>query len=159
MLVAPVVEKGARSRRLYLPRGTWVDYWTNEPLAGGREIDRFVDLETTPLYVRAGAVIPHDPVRQYTSEAVTEPTTLVVYPGADGTCRLYEDDGVSFDYRQGEWMGIDLVWRDGVRTLSLQLSPGSRLLPPSPRTFLARVAGSTETRTVTFRGEPVAIRL
>jgi alpha-glucosidase/alpha-D-xyloside xylohydrolase len=159
MLVAPVVEKGARSRRLYLPRGTWVDYWTNEPLAGGREIDRFVDLETTPLYVRAGAVIPHDPVRQYTSEAVTEPTTLVVYPGADGTGRLYEDDGASFQYRQGEWMGIDLVWRDAERTLSLRLSPGSRLLPPSPRTFLARVAGSTEARPVTFRGEPVAIRL
>jgi alpha-glucosidase/alpha-D-xyloside xylohydrolase len=159
MLVAPVVEKGARSRRLYLPRGLWYDYWTNERLDGGREIERAVDLETTPLYVRAGAVIPHDPVRQYTSEPVAEPATFVVYPGADGHGRLYEDDGVSFDYRRGEWMGIDLAWRDADRSLSMRLAPGSRMLSPSPREFVARVAGSTETRSVTFQAEPVEIRL
>ena len=101
MLVAPVVSKGATSRRFYLPRGVWHDYWTNERHEGGREIERAVDLETTPLYVRAGAIIPHDPVRQYTSETVREPTSFVVYPGADGKGRLYEDDGVSFDYRKG----------------------------------------------------------
>jgi alpha-glucosidase/alpha-D-xyloside xylohydrolase len=159
MLVAPVVEKGATSRRFYLPRGVWYDYWTNEPLDGGREIERAVDLETTPLYVRAGALIPHDPVRQYTSEPVAEPATVVVYPGADGHGRLYEDDGVSFDYRGGDWMGIDLTWRDADRSLSMRLAPGSRMLSPSPRRFLARVAGSTETRSVTFHGEPVEIRL
>jgi hypothetical protein len=92
-------------------------------------------------------------------EEVSEPTTFIVYPGADGTARLYEDDGTSFDYRKGDWMGIDVAWRDSERTLSLTLSPGSRVLPPSPRTFLARLAGSTEARTVSFRGEPVEVRL
>jgi alpha-glucosidase/alpha-D-xyloside xylohydrolase len=159
ILVAPVVEKGARSRRLYLPRGVWYDYWTNEIVYGGREIERAVDLETTPLYVRAGAVIPHDPVRQYTSEPVAEPTTFVVYPGADGHGWLYEDDGVSFEHRRGEWMGIELSWRDADHSLSMRLAPGSRMLPPSPRRFVARVAGSTETRWVTFRGEPAEIGL
>ncbi|HEY7820000.1 MAG TPA: TIM-barrel domain-containing protein, partial [Vicinamibacteria bacterium] len=159
ILVAPVVAKGAASRRLYLPRGAWHDYWTNGRLEGGREIERVVDLETTPLFVRAGAVIPHDAVRQFTAQEVSEPTTFVVYPGADGTARLYEDDGTSFDYRKGAWMGIDGVWWDSERTLVLTLSPGSRVLPPSPRTFLARLAGSTEARTVTFRGEPVEVRL
>ena len=66
MLVAPVVEKGATNRRLYLPRGAWYDFWTNARAEGGREIDRAVDLETTPLYVRAGAIVPMGPVRQYT---------------------------------------------------------------------------------------------
>jgi alpha-glucosidase/alpha-D-xyloside xylohydrolase len=159
MLVAPVVEKGAGSRRLYLPRGLWYDYWTNERIEGGREIERAVDLETTPLYVRAGAVIPHDPVRQYSSEPVHAPLTFVVYPGADGHGRLYEDDGVSFDYRSGDWMGIDLSWRDAGRSLSMRLAPGSRMLSPSPRELVARIAGSTEARTVTFQGEPVEIRL
>jgi hypothetical protein len=54
MLVAPVVEQGATSRTLYLPRGEWYDFWTHEKHAGRREIVRAVDLETMPLYVRAG---------------------------------------------------------------------------------------------------------
>jgi alpha-glucosidase/alpha-D-xyloside xylohydrolase len=159
ILVAPVVEKGATSRRVYLPRGTWYDYWTEEAVAGGREVDRPVDLETMPLYVRAGAVVPHDPVRQYTSEPVREPATLVVYPGADGRARLYEDDGVSFDHELGVWMGIDLSWDDTEGALTLRLAPGSRLLPPEPRPFDVRRAGSSATRRVVFRGEPQSVTL
>ena len=159
ILVAPVVEKGATSRRLYLPRGTWVDWWTNERVAGGREVDKPVDLATTPLYVRAGAVIPLDPVRQYTDEPVQDPVTLVVYPGADGSSMLYEDDGRSFDYRTGERMTIVMAWQDGPRRLSLSLAAGSRMLPPSPRTFAVRLAGETSARTVTFSGKPVQITL
>ena len=60
ILVAPVVERGATSRSLYLPRGVWYDFWTNEKHEGGREIVRSVDLSTMPLYVRAGAVVPPD---------------------------------------------------------------------------------------------------
>ncbi len=69
LLVSPVVEKGATSRRLYLPKGSWFDYWTEERIEGGREIDRSVDLETMPLHVRAGAIVPHAPVREYTEAA------------------------------------------------------------------------------------------
>src|SRR5204862_8111251 len=65
ILVAPVVEKNATSRRLYLPRGAWFDFWDEQRLDGGREIDRTVDLATTPLYVRAGAIVPMGPVKQY----------------------------------------------------------------------------------------------
>jgi alpha-glucosidase (family GH31 glycosyl hydrolase) len=68
ILVSPVVEKGARARRLYLPRGRWFDFWTEQGLDGGREIDRDVDLATMPLHVRAGAIVPMGPVRQYTDE-------------------------------------------------------------------------------------------
>jgi alpha-glucosidase/alpha-D-xyloside xylohydrolase len=82
LLVAPVVEKGATSRRLYLPRGTWYDFWTEERAAGGREIDRPVDLSTMPLHARAGAVIPIGPVRQYADEPNDSPTALAVYPTA-----------------------------------------------------------------------------
>ena len=61
ILVAPIVEKGATSRTLYLPPGVWYDFWTQEKVDGGREMTRKVDLETIPLYVRAGAVIPMGP--------------------------------------------------------------------------------------------------
>jgi alpha-glucosidase/alpha-D-xyloside xylohydrolase len=104
LLVAPVVEKGATSRTVYLPRGTWYDFWTGEKQEGGREIARRVDLGTMPIYVRAGAVLPTGPVRQYTAEKVDGPLTLTVYPGAGGSGFLYEDDGETFDFRQGAFM-------------------------------------------------------
>src|SRR5262249_11958401 len=94
LLVAPVTEKGATSRRLYLPRGRWYDFWSGERHEGGREIDRPVDLATVPLYIRAGAILPMGPVRQYTGEEVDGPLSLRVYPGADGRFQLYEDDGI-----------------------------------------------------------------
>ncbi len=159
ILVAPVVEKGATSRRLYLPRGRWYDFWTNEPVDGGREIERAVDLETMPLYVRAGAIVPMGPVRQYTSEPVDDPLTLVVYPGADGTFELYEDDGATFEYRSGDWMGITVRWRDDERRLTLALAPRSQMRTPSPRQIEVRLAGSEDARTLNFDGRPVQIRL
>ena len=64
ILVSPVVEKGATTRRLYLPRGSWFDFWTEERIEGGREVVRAVDLATMPLHVRAGAILPLGPVKQ-----------------------------------------------------------------------------------------------
>jgi alpha-glucosidase/alpha-D-xyloside xylohydrolase len=159
ILVAPVVEKGATSRRLYLPRGKWIDFWTEETVNGGQETTRAVDLATTPLYVRAGAVLPMDPVRQYTSEPTTEPTTLVVYPGADGASSWYEDDGISFDYRRGDAMRMIMTWHDAARRLSLRLAPGSRMRAPNPRRIDIRVAGSTRIKTIESTGRPLDVSL
>jgi alpha-glucosidase/alpha-D-xyloside xylohydrolase len=159
ILVAPVLEPGVRRRPLYLPRGLWYDYWTEEPVHGGREISPQVDLETTPLYVRAGAILPLGPVKQYTSEAVDAPLTLVVYPGADGTASIYEDDGHTFAYQRGEWMRILAAWDDGDRRLSLRLAEGSRTLQPMPRRIDVRIAGSTATQELRFNGNPVEVRL
>ena len=159
MLVAPVVEKGATARTLYLPGGTWYDFWNDERVEGGREITRPVDLETMPLYVRAGAVLPLGPVRQYADEPTDEPITLVVYPGVDGSSALYDDDGISFDHVRGEWMKIAMNWQNASRRLTLRLAPGSRMLPPTPRRFAVRVAGSSRTTPVAFTGEPVSVRV
>jgi alpha-glucosidase/alpha-D-xyloside xylohydrolase len=159
ILVSPVVEKGAASRRLYLPEGAWLDFWTEERLDGGREIERAVDLATMPLHVRAGAVLPFGPVKEYVDQPVDEPLTLVVYPGADGVSALYEDDGRSFDYRKGEAMRLEMAWADRERRLTVRLAPGSRMLPPSPRRLLVRMAGREEVRTVSFDGRPLQVRL
>jgi alpha-glucosidase/alpha-D-xyloside xylohydrolase len=159
LLVSPVVEKGASTRRLYLPRGSWFDFWTEERLEGGREIDRNVDLETMPLHVRAGAVLPLAPVKEYVEQQVTEPVTMVVYPGADGSSTVYEDDGRSFDYRKGEFMRIELSWRDSSRQLTMRLAPGSRMLPPAKRPIQVRIAGTKTVRDVVFDGKPVDLKL
>jgi alpha-glucosidase (family GH31 glycosyl hydrolase) len=155
LLVAPVVEKGATARQVHLPSGDWYDFWTNERLAGGREISRAVDLETLPLYVRAGAILPLGPVKQYTGETSDQPLTLSVYPGKDFSFLLYEDDGSSFNYRKGEWMGIQMEWNDGRRSLSLRLAPGSRMLPPLRRNFEVKLGETV--RPVPFDGSPVEV--
>ena len=92
-------------------------------MAGGRTIDRAVDLATMPIYVRAGAIVPVDPVRQYADEPVSGPTTLNVFPGANGAFTLYDDDGISQAYLAGRGNWIRMTWNDGTRTLTLD--PGA----------------------------------
>jgi alpha-glucosidase/alpha-D-xyloside xylohydrolase len=155
VLVAPVVEKGATTRQVYLPPGGWFDFWTGERLEGAREIRRPVDLETLPLYVRAGSILPLDPVKQYVGEKVDGPLSLTIYPGADGWFSLYEDDGNSFNYRKGEWMGIEMTWKDARRTLDLRLAPGSRMLAPERRAIAVELSGKS--KSVSFDGKGVSI--
>ena len=155
LLVAPVVEKGATMRQVYLPSGGWYDFWTGERVDGGREISREVSLEIMPLYVRAGSILPLGPVKQYTSESVDQPLSLSIYPGADGSFLLYEDDGTSFNYRKGEWMGIQLDWHDSRRRLTLQLAAGSRMLPPTRRSIEVKLGDNV--RPIIFEGSPVEL--
>jgi alpha-glucosidase/alpha-D-xyloside xylohydrolase len=163
LLVAPVVEKGAKSRRLYLPNGTWYDWWTGEKLAGRRWVERPVDLATMPLYVRAGAIVPLDPVRQYTGQPVSEPTTLRIHPGADGTYTLYDDDGQSLGYRDGsdpKTVWLRFRWNDAARRLTVEPDPRMTKWPVGFRTFSVETAGSdAQPRRVEFRGEPVVVDL
>ena len=157
ILVAPVVEKGATDRRVYLPHGVWYDFWTDERVEGGREIVRPVDLGTLPLYVRAGAVVPLGPVKQHVADTVDEPLALTIYPGAGGTFSLYDDDGISFAYQRGEWTGIEGSWDDARRRLELRLADGAR--PPiSERRLVVRIAGGTATREVVFAGRAIDVQ-
>jgi len=123
MLIAPVFEKGAVTREVYLPEGDWYDWWTNDKLTGGQTVKRSVTLTDMPIYVKAGAIIPFDPIRQYTAEPAKEPTTIKVYRGADGDFTLYEDDGISEEYLKGKGTWIKLSWNDKTKQLSLR--PGS----------------------------------
>jgi alpha-glucosidase/alpha-D-xyloside xylohydrolase len=158
MLVAPVVGKGATARNLYLPRGIWFEYWSERRVDGGREVEHPVDLGTMPLYVRGGATLPMGPVKQYTSEPSDLPVALTVYPGADGESTWYEDDGISFRHRRGEFMRIAMAWNDGARTLALRLARGSKMIG-GPRRLAVRVAGSANVVQVQFVGDPVEITL
>ncbi|MBO9681369.1 MAG: glycoside hydrolase family 31 protein [Flavisolibacter sp.] len=126
LLIAPVFEKGATTREVYLPAGEWYDWWTNKKETGGQTIAKAVDLSVMPIYVRAGAIIPVDPVRQYTSEVVNEPTTLKIYSGADGQYTLYEDDGISQDYLKGRGTWTSITWNDKERKLSIQPGGGPK---------------------------------
>jgi alpha-glucosidase/alpha-D-xyloside xylohydrolase len=159
ILVAPVVERGATERRVYLPAGDWFDFWTEEAIAGRREITNPVTLETVPLFIRAGSILPMGPLKQWTGQKAEESLSLTIYPGANGSFTLYEDDGITFEYRRGEWQGIDITWTEQSRTLSLKLARGSKMLAPSPRSVQVRILPSKEFKAINFRGLPLSIRL
>ncbi|HSC40470.1 MAG TPA: TIM-barrel domain-containing protein, partial [Chitinophagaceae bacterium] len=156
LLVAPVFNKGAVSRDVYLPPGDWYDWWTNAKETGGQTITRQVDLATMPIYVRAGAIIPFDPVRQYTAEPVNEPMMLKVYRGADGRFTLYEDDGISQDYLKGKAVLTRITWKDATKKLTL--APGaSKGLTPTQRTFNVQLLPEGITKKLSYSGKPVTI--
>ncbi|HVU55263.1 MAG TPA: TIM-barrel domain-containing protein [Puia sp.] len=159
LLIAPVFEKGATRRSVYLPKGVWYDWWTGLPQTGGQWIMRDVDLSIMPIYVRAGAILPVDPVRQYMGEAMKEPTTLRIYPGANGAFTLYDDDGISLDYLRGEAVWIRCVWDDAGKTL--RLSPGAPAGSPDvvvARTFRVRVMPSGVEKVVLYKGNDISVR-
>ena len=157
LLVAPVVEKGATTRRVYLPSGRWYDFWTGKALDGGREVSRAVDLGTIPLYVRAGAILPLGPVRQNLADGGTAPEELRLHPGADGRFVLYEDDGDSFDYRRGHYRLTEFTWDDAARRLSVApLAGPAAPLTPVARRYTVRVVGSDSVHMVHHDGRGTA---
>ncbi len=129
-LVAPVYEKDAKVRNVYLPPGEWWDFWTSARLTGARTFSRPVDLETLPLFVKAGAIVPLDPIRQFSGEEVSEPITLRIYPGADGRFTWYDDDGMSYAHERGKFLRVECTWQDMDRRLVLKPDPKSLNSPP-----------------------------
>ena len=159
LLVAPVYLKGAVSRTVYLPEGDWYDWWTNAKEAGGKTVTRNVDLATMPVYVRAGAIIPFDPVRQYTGQPVDEPTTLKVFSGADGQFVLYEDDGTSQDYLKGKASWTKFTWNEQQKQLTISPDAPEGLKSEAiPRSFKIRLIPGNEVKTVEYKGQPVHVK-
>ena len=161
LLVAPVTEKAAKTRRVYLPAGGWFDWWTNEKISGPKWVERPVDLATMPIYARAGAIIPLDPIRQYVSEPVEGPTALEIFPGADGEFTLYDDDGESPRYLNGsdvKTVWIRFQWNDAKRHLVIEPDPRMKRWPGGMRQFAMKVIGSDATpKPIEFRGKRVEV--
>jgi alpha-D-xyloside xylohydrolase len=112
LLVAPVTEQGATSRSVYLPDGTdWYNFWTNERLHGGQTIIVSAPIDTIPLFVRAGSILPLGEPVESTNEQ-QKIAKLRVYPGADGDFTLYQDDGTTYAYEAGKADLTHLVWAD-----------------------------------------------
>ena len=159
LLIAPVFEKAAASREVYLPKGDWYDWWTNKKESGGQSVIRSVDLSTMPIYVRAGAVIPVDPIRQYTNEAVNEPTTLKIYQGANGLYTLYEDDGISQDYlkKKGTWTNI--TWNDKEKKLTIQPggAPAGAVNLTTRKNFKVEIIPEGKIKYVVYNSKSVSV--
>lgn len=117
-LVAPVTAQGATSRKVYLPAGTdWYNYWTNEHLKGGQTIEASAPIDTIPLFVRAGSIIPLGSEILSTAEP-QKIAAVQVYPGADGNFTLFNDDGHTYAYEKGNSQITQLHWNDAAGRLT-----------------------------------------
>ncbi len=117
-LVAPVTEQGVERREVYLPAGSdWYNYWTNEKFSGGQRISVAAPIDTLPLFVRAGSIIPMG--TDIPSTATTQQLASIrVYPGRDADFTLYDDDGVSYAYERGAGKSTRLHWDDKAKKLT-----------------------------------------
>jgi alpha-glucosidase/alpha-D-xyloside xylohydrolase len=160
LLVAPVFTKGATTRAVYLPAGAdWYDWWSNERHAGGQTVTRQVDLATMPIFARAGAIVPFDPVRQFMDQEVDGPTTIKVFAGADGAFTMYEDDGISQDYLENRGTWTRMTWNDATRTLTIEPGPpaGATNATSAEREFVVQLLPVGETRTVSYAASRVSV--
>lgn len=119
LLVNPVTEPGATTRRMYLPKGSWYDFWTGRRVDGGAMIDAAAPIDRMPLFVRAGSIVPMGPDVEYASEKAADPMEIRVYPGANGSFVLYEDEGDNYNYEKGAHATIRFDWDEAAKKLTI----------------------------------------
>ncbi|GAA0533742.1 hypothetical protein GCM10008941_11490 [Rhizomicrobium palustre] len=117
---APLPANTPKTRDVYLPAGTsWIDFWTGKGMTGGQTITADAPIETMPLMVRAGSIVPMGPYLQYATEKKADPIELRIYPGTDGHFTLYEDQDETYAYEKGVYATISFTWNDKARTLTI----------------------------------------
>ena len=138
-LVAPVTEQGATHRTVYLPAGgDWYNYWTNERLHGGQTITADAPIDTLPLFVRAGSIVPLG--SEVLSASLPQTIASVrVYPGANGSFTLFQDDGNTYSYEKGAGSSTRLTWDDAAHHLTHEGAPGWN----GPDDSVVRVMGNS----------------
>jgi alpha-D-xyloside xylohydrolase len=108
-------------RKVYLPKAAnWYDFWTGKLIPGGQTIEAGAAIETLPLYIKAGSIVPMGPYLQYATEKVADPIELRVYTGADADFVLYEDENDTYNYTKGNYSTIAINWNEASKTLTIK---------------------------------------
>ena len=125
-LVAPIASAGATSRSVYLPSGTtWYDFWSGATSAGGASVTSNADIMSMPVFVKAGSIVPMGPNIQYANQKQPDTIELRVYPGANGSFTLYEDEGDSYNYETGSYATIPISYTDNPKNTVIGARSGS----------------------------------
>ena len=120
----PMSSSANNKERIYLPKTTWYNFWTGVKTNGGMNVNADAPVETMPLYVRAGSIIPMGAIMQYATEKKDDTIELRIYPGADGNFRLYEDENDNYNYENGKFATIDFTWNDAQHALTISNTKG-----------------------------------
>jgi len=125
ILVSPVTAAGATTRPVYLPAdNVWFDFWTGKSIPGGQTIAALAPIQTIPLFVRAGSIIPLGPPTESAMGKEADPIELRIYPGKDGAFNLYEDEGDNYNYEKGIRAVIPITWNDSRGMLTIGARQG-----------------------------------
>jgi alpha-D-xyloside xylohydrolase len=120
MYSLPGNKENSKTRKVYLPESAgWYDFWTGKMISGGKTIDAPAPIETIPLYIRAGSIIPMGPFLQYATEKPADPVEIRIYSGADAEFVLYEDENDTYNYEQGKYSTISLKWNETAKILTI----------------------------------------
>jgi alpha-D-xyloside xylohydrolase len=153
---------------VYLPSSTnWYDFWTGKLIAGGQTIEAAAPIETLPLYIKAGSIVPMGPYLQYATEKAADPIELRIYPGADAEFVLYEDENETYNYEKGYYSTIAMKWNEAEKTLTIGDRIGEFPGMLKDRTFRVVFVGakngvgvepSTKFQEVGYSGKEVKIK-
>jgi alpha-D-xyloside xylohydrolase len=161
LLVAPVVEKGATKRAVYLPGSDgWFDFWTGARVSGGAAIDADAPPDRTPVFARAGSIVPLGPVKPYADASAEEPLEVRVYPGRDAAFVLYDDAGEGYGYEKGEYALVGLGWDDRGNVLTIAAREGHYPgIAASMRLRVVCGSPSVPAREIDYTGSAVTVPL
>jgi len=124
ILVAPVYEQGAVTRKVYLPPdASWINFWDNEVLAGGKMINTPATLEQIPIFIKQGAIIPRRKYTRSIAAGTNDLLELHIYEGSDGKFSLIEDDGLSNDYLKGIFATTEISQHSGIKEIIIEIQP------------------------------------
>lgn len=168
-LIYPDVKQAAAPTTVYLPQGNkWYDFWNNAVYDGGQTIQRLCPIDIIPVYVKAGTILPFGPAVQYSNEKPWDDLEIRVYPGANGTFTLYEDEGDNYNYEKGRFSEIEFSWDDASHTLQIAPRKGSFKGMLTSRTFRIVLVEAnkeqgrepmTAKQTIRYNGEGMKIAL
>ena len=158
IMVCPVTVKGAQTRTIYLPRGTWFDYWTGKKYTGKQYIHVLTTADHLPLFVKAGSIIPMQPAMKYMDEKPVDMITLDIFPYKASEFKLYEDDGVSLKYKQGESAITCINMNNAAEGWELQIKKTTGNFVPSVHNYLAKIHWIADKEPSTVTENNVAVK-
>ena len=143
----------------YLPKGAdWYDFWTGKRLKGGQKVTLQTSLDRVPMFVRSGSVLPMGPEMQYVGEKNWKELDICIYPGADGSFVLYEDEGDNYNYENGVYSTISFKWNDKKNTLTVGERKGNYPGMLQTRTFNILLPDGKKV-TVNYDGQAQQVKL
>ena len=141
-----------------MPEGaSWYDFWTNEKFSGGQTIRKQTPIDILPLYVKAGTILPWGPEVQYATEKKWDNLEIRIYPGADGTFTLYEDEFDNYNYEKGQFSTIVFNWNDAKKALTIGTREGAYPGMLEKRTFTVILQNGI-TKTIQYTGKILEVK-
>jgi alpha-D-xyloside xylohydrolase len=168
LLICPVTTEGVSTIPVYLPSGTWYNFWTGTDtvVATGTQITARAPLDTMPIFVRAGSILPMGPQITY-ADTAADPIELRVYTGADASFNLYEDEGDNYHYENGVYATIPITWNEAGQNLTIGARQGSfpgmlttrtfNVVWVSPNHGVSEPVSVSIDKSISYSGSPVTL--